>query len=112
MCKVQTDLIGVTREVQSEQAEALERNLWAEVPVDRWVARLATDGGRLLNGAWPKIRLLPPFQKQVILPWLYLRASSTSEEREALIEAWTATDGGEWTPWPNVLLAADSRIPF
>jgi len=112
VCKAQIDLISVTREVQSEQAEELERNLWAEVQVDRWVARLATDGGRLLIGAWPKIRFLPQFQEQLILLWLYLRASSTSEEREALVETWTATDGGEWTPWSNELLETDARVPF
>jgi hypothetical protein len=53
-----------------------------------------------------------PFQEQLILSRLYLRASSTSKERETLVEAWTATDGGEWTPWPNVLLVADARVPF
>lgn len=112
MGKAQINLIGVTCEVQSEQAEALERNLWAEVRVDRWIARLAHDGGRLLIGARPKIRFLPPFQEQLILSWLYLRASSTGEEREALVEARTAMDEGEWTPWSNVLLAADTRVPF
>jgi len=113
MSKARIDFVSVLRESCSKISEPLECDFWAEVAIDRWVARVASKQPcSLLVGSRPKIARLPVLEKSFIFNLGNRRAARLAEKRQALVEARTRLDSCEWAAESNASLLAELCVPL